>query len=207
MKFLKIIYFLIIASFVFTGCKNKDAQKEVTTETITSDTKELVLNISGMTCEIGCAKYIQSKLSKQEGVTDAKVIFNDSTAVVKYNPAKTNKASLVSLVNGLADNMYTATESKISACKKVCCKGKKNCTSDKKTCALDTKKGCCKDMKNGVSDKKTCPANAEKGCCKDKKDCAKDKKTCTADAEKGCCKDMKTKICATNCEKECCSEA
>ncbi|WP_240614789.1 hypothetical protein [Polaribacter filamentus] len=31
-----------------------------------------------MTSEIGCAKTIQSKLSKKEGVLGAKVIFTDS---------------------------------------------------------------------------------------------------------------------------------
>lgn len=208
MKFQNIIYSLIFASFVFIGCKNED-KKEITTdakEIVSANTKELAINISGMTCEIGCAKYIQSKLSKEEGVIDANVVFTDSLATVKYDASKTNKASLISLVNGLADNMYTATEGKSCAGKKTscsetkkdCCKGEKEaCAKDKKTSCSGTKKGCCKE-------KKACTADAKKDCCKgEKKACATDK-SCAASCEKEGCKTKEAKACASTCEKACC---
>ncbi len=167
MKFQNLIYSLIFASFIFIGCKNED-KKETTTDTkevVSANTKELAINISGMTCEVGCAKYIQSKLSKEDGVINANVVFTDSIATVKYDASKTNKASLISLVNSLADNMYTATETK--ACdkdaKKACCKGeKKACSKDKKSCAADCKKNCCKGEKKLSS---ACNVDCKKECC------------------------------------------
>jgi len=192
MKLYKIIFSLALASFAFIGCKNNETKKEeVQKKIVTANTKELALNISGMTCEIGCAKFIQSKLSKEVGVLDAKVIFNDSTAVVKYDASKTNKASLLSLVNGLADNMYTATEGKIGG--------------SKKACDADGKKDCCKDKKVSASGEKACDGANKKDCCKEKE--VKQVKACAGgDCKKDCCGESnEAKVCAQECKKECCA--
>ena len=185
MKFQKIIFALAIATFVFIGCKN-DAKKEVVNETkqeviASTDAKEIAISISGMTCEIGCAKFIQSKLSKKEGVLDAKVVFNDSIATIKYDGAKTNKASIISFVNGLADNMYKATEAKSSS-------------ADKKTSSVDVKKDCCvgKDTKACTGDKKACSADSNKQTNK-----------CSTDCKMACCTEKKA--CNTDCKKDCCT--
>ena len=50
--------------------------------------QNISLAISGMTCEIGCAKTIQSKLSKKEGVLNANVIFKDSIATIEFEQIK-----------------------------------------------------------------------------------------------------------------------
>jgi len=102
MKIQKIIYSLVIACFVFTGCKQE--VKEVKTENVS-------LAISGMTCEIGCAKTIQSKLSKKEGVLNAKVIFNDSIANIEFDANTTSKNDLIAFVSGIAGGeLYKASE-------------------------------------------------------------------------------------------------
>ena len=69
--------------------------------------------VSGMTCEIGCAKTIQSKLSKKEGVTDAIVVFSDSTATVSFDSSKTSTTDISSFISGIAGgDAYTASELK-----------------------------------------------------------------------------------------------
>jgi copper chaperone CopZ len=55
-----------------------------------------------MTCEIGCAKTIQSKLSKKAGITSAKVVFTDSIAMVEYNASAISQEEITSFVNGIA---------------------------------------------------------------------------------------------------------
>ena len=68
------------------------------------------LAISGMTCEIGCAKTIQSKLSKKEGVAEAKVQFSDSLATIKFDVSKTSPEDLTSFINGIAGgSVYKAS--------------------------------------------------------------------------------------------------
>ena len=92
MKTHRILFILTLASFIFFACKNKEQKVE-----------QANFAISGMTCEIGCAKIIASKLSKKEGILEANVIFKDSTAVVKFDANKTNKKDLIALIDGIAD--------------------------------------------------------------------------------------------------------
>ncbi|MGY0407862.1 MAG: heavy-metal-associated domain-containing protein [Polaribacter sp.] len=114
----KIILAFVIACFVITGCK-KDAKKvDTKTETIAANMQTVALNISGMTCEIGCARTIQSKLSKKDGVAEAKVIFKDSIATIKFDANKTSKKELIAFVDGISGgDIYTASETtkKVSA--------------------------------------------------------------------------------------------
>ena len=101
MKIKKIFFAIAIACFMITGCKeNKEVKKE-----------NISLAISGMSCEIGCAKTIQSKLSKKEGVLAAKVIFTDSIATIEFDANTTSKKDLIAFVDGIAGgNLYKASE-------------------------------------------------------------------------------------------------
>ena len=57
-------------------------------------------NIEGMTCAIGCAKTIEKKLAKMDGVMSAKVDFEKKLAQVEYDESIVN---LVSLENKVAE--------------------------------------------------------------------------------------------------------
>jgi len=142
MKIQKIVFSIAIASLMLIGCKN-----EIKKETLPANTQNVTLSISGMTCEIGCAKTIQSKLSKKEGVLDANVIFKDSIATIAFNPNKTSQKELIAFVEGIAGgDFYKASLASKKACKLAC--DKECCTANKK-----------KDIK------KECLANCKKACC------------------------------------------
>ena len=100
----KLFFSIAIACFILTGCKeNKEIKKE-----------RVILAISGMTCEIGCAKTIQSKLSKKEGVLAAKVVFIDSIATIEFDGNTTSKKDLITFVEGIAGgDLYKASENQI----------------------------------------------------------------------------------------------
>jgi mercuric ion binding protein len=148
MKIQKIIFSIAIACFILTGCGN-EASKEMKKENVS-------LAISGMTCEIGCAKTIQSKLSKKEGVLDAKVVFTDSIASIEFDANKTSKEDLIAFVSGIAGGqLYKASESsnkadttvKTHVCSDTC---KESCQmkADKTACKEDCKMACCADKKS-----------------------------------------------------------
>jgi copper chaperone CopZ len=146
MKTKNLIFSITIACFVLVGCKN-----EVKKEVLPVKKENVSLAISGMTCEIGCAKTIQSKLSKKEGVIEAKVIFNDSIANIEFDANTTSKKDLIAFVDGIAGgNMYKAA-----------------ITSKKEAhnCSATCKKEC--DTKKGV--KKECKENCKMACCTAKK--------------------------------------
>tara|TARA_B110000091_G_scaffold200865_1_gene231965 strand:- start:794 stop:1210 length:417 start_codon:yes stop_codon:yes gene_type:complete len=137
MKVQKFIFALLIACFALTSC-----QKEIKRENVS-------LAISGMTCEIGCAKTIQSKLTKMEGVLAAKVVFTDSIATVEFDANTLSKKDLIAFVDGIAGgDLYTASEisNKKHTCSDACktaCKMMETKTSCKEDCYMD----CCKDKK------------------------------------------------------------
>jgi len=104
----------VLAAFTFSSCKKevKTVEKQEAPQELAEAKLETVsLNISGMSCEIGCAKTIQSKLSKKDGVAKAKVIFSDSIATVEFDANKTSSKDLITFINGIAGgDLYTASE-------------------------------------------------------------------------------------------------
>lgn len=112
-------YILIISLFLLSfSCNNN--QKTTTKKTLTK--KEIQqtplfakneFNIKGMTCEIGCARLIQSKLSKLDGVKDVKVIFKDSLGQIEYDKNKLSFNTIEKTVNNIADGtLYKITSNK-----------------------------------------------------------------------------------------------
>jgi len=101
-KILNIFLSVILFTAIFVSCdKSKDQKntpEEKQTEIAEADVKTVQLEIEGMTCEIGCAKLIQSKLYKTDGVSFAEVHFADSSGVVSYAATRVSEKDLVQVV-------------------------------------------------------------------------------------------------------------
>ena len=114
-----IFLLLAISALLIISCSVNDEKGK--TKDIKSDVLQIAkmetvsLAISGMTCEIGCAKSIQSKLSKKEGVAAAVVVFTDSIATITFDSNKTSAENLSSFITGIAGgNLYTASEIRLN---------------------------------------------------------------------------------------------
>lgn len=59
-----------------------------------SGTKTVTLSVSGMSCP-GCAITVKKSLTRVEGVSDAKVSFEKSEALVTFDDAKTSVDALL----------------------------------------------------------------------------------------------------------------
>jgi len=182
MKILKSIFLVGFVTFFATNCKNNTAPEVIAVEVepVTENIAELDPNaiytkteftIDGMTCEIGCAKTIQKKLTKMEGVKFASVDFDRKLAMVEYNEAKVTSTSLEETVTKVADiykvsdmktvdAFSTVSEQTNKECNKDCCKGKTD--EEKANC----KKACCSST--GSANKKACAADCKKTCCANK---------------------------------------
>jgi mercuric ion binding protein len=162
MNTLKNILALALLVLLATNCKNETKAEVKTIEIEATDVAEKTLDpnakyakaeftIDGMTCAIGCAKTIESKISKMEGVKSATVDFDRKLAMVEYNEATVTPTLLESTVTGVADsykvsNMktvgdFSAKKSCDKDCKKACCANKTE--AEKTACAADCKKACC----------------------------------------------------------------
>ena len=110
-----IFLLLAISALLIISCSINDEKgktKDLKSDVLQMAKMETVsLAISGMTCQIGCAKAIQSKLSKKEGVAAAVVVFTDSIATITFDSNKTSAENLSSFITGIAGgNLYTASE-------------------------------------------------------------------------------------------------
>ncbi len=165
----KVFSILIAVLFLAVSCKSEVKKEEVK------------FKISGMVCEIGCAKTIATKLYQQEGVLKANVVFKDSLATVEFDANKTNKTKIMNIVKGLAGGQY-------KTCDIATCKNMASCSA-KKQCKEDCKKPCCANKDNVCHEPvKKCEPNCTKPCCANK---ATKKEGCKANCTKPCCTDKK----------------
>ena len=174
MKTLKNILAIGFIALVIFNCKNESQPevKTVETETAAETTKaELDPNatyakaefkIEGMTCAMGCAKTIEKKIAKMEGVKSASVDFDRQLAMVEYDEAKVTPATLESTVISVGD-VYKVKDMKtvesfttVKSCDKACCKDKT--AEEKAACKMD----CCKESE---AKKMACAKDCKKACC------------------------------------------
>ena len=71
---------------------------------IEDELSEASFSISGMMCKLGCAKAIETNLSKMEGVHKASVDFESSLATVLYNSSILKIDDLVQTVTDTGDS-------------------------------------------------------------------------------------------------------
>ncbi|MFC4722730.1 heavy-metal-associated domain-containing protein [Geojedonia litorea] len=110
MNTFKNILLIVVTFTLVVACKN-EAKPEI--KTIETNETSMVANtvdhdavyakaefgIEGMSCAIGCAKTIEKKLAKLDGVKSVKVDFSKELAMVEYDQAKITPATLTATVS------------------------------------------------------------------------------------------------------------
>lgn len=113
MEFLKNILSVTFILIILSSCM-KDKKAEIKTINISSEKinqkldpnavySKAEFNIKGMTCEMGCAKTIEKKLAKMDGVKSANVDFKNELASVEFDVAKLNTSSITKAVSQVSD--------------------------------------------------------------------------------------------------------
>jgi copper chaperone CopZ len=75
--------------------------------------KHIQVKIIGMTCEIGCARIIESKISKLSGVKFSKVDFAKSIGQFSFDPKITSTEKIITKINGIGGgNLYKVIDYK-----------------------------------------------------------------------------------------------
>lgn len=98
MKF-RIIVLLFTLVLFSCGKSTKDESTKTTAENV----QTVSVDIGGMTCQMGCAKLIESKLAKKEGVKNAKVTFKDSVGVISFDSSVISQKEIVNTIEKIAD--------------------------------------------------------------------------------------------------------
>ena len=113
MKTLRNTFVVALIAIVAASCGSKQEQ----TEPITNDSYEtntaLTVSIEGMTCAVGCAKTIQSKIAEIPGVTFSTVDFEANEGLFKYDANTVSEDEILNTITGLADGQYKPTVVKV----------------------------------------------------------------------------------------------
>lgn len=110
-----IVSIILIALVVFSCNTSKKESliesSEVKNEEVAANYKSIEMDIEGMTCEIGCARTIQSKLSKIDGVTYSKVNFETKKGQFTFDENKVDKETLLNKIEGIGGgDLYKVTK-------------------------------------------------------------------------------------------------
>ncbi|WP_293870694.1 heavy metal-associated domain-containing protein [Flavobacterium sp.] len=124
MNFTKSIVTFGLASIVLLSCKNATSKPALgTSSEATSISKKessvvakpetASFKIDGMTCAIGCAKTIETKLAKMGGVQKATVDFDKKKATVVFDAAVLTPEKITKAVESTGDGeTYKVSEMK-----------------------------------------------------------------------------------------------
>lgn len=119
MKILKSIAIFAFVSIFTISCKKEETNNHTNTtvENVIPENAKLEtasLTIEGMTCEIGCAKTIESKLANTPGVKEATVNFEEKIAKVTFDSNQQNVVSLTKTIEDVAGgDTYKVSQSEI----------------------------------------------------------------------------------------------
>lgn len=106
MKIINKILFVVVLSIFFISCGNDKTEAEkneaVAEKVLAENLKNVEVQIKGMTCEIGCARLIQSKLYKADGVKFAKVSFADSIGNITYDANRISETEIKNVIQKVA---------------------------------------------------------------------------------------------------------
>jgi Cu+-exporting ATPase len=98
---------LAILMLFFISCDSKKSEKpnkmESSEQKLTAeDPHQVQVAIKGMTCEIGCARLIQSKLYKADGISYANISFADSSGVIRFDQNRINEDEIKQIIERTA---------------------------------------------------------------------------------------------------------
>ena len=70
----------------------------------------LHLKINGMHCQSGCANGIDAMLKEQQGIIKSKTSFDQSSAVIEYDPILVSEEEIINLITDRGFEVEVFTE-------------------------------------------------------------------------------------------------
>jgi Cu+-exporting ATPase len=114
----KSIFLLGIVALLSVACNQEPKQleiptasesKEVESKDILAENKvEVNMEVEGMTCAMGCAKFIEEKVGGLSGVVLSQVNFKEKTAHFTFDKTQTSTEEIEEYINNIHDGIYKA---------------------------------------------------------------------------------------------------
>ena len=112
-KLFKLTIPLLSILVLILNCKQNKEAEIISVDTANSQTQiektqadllnyaTATFTIKGMSCEMGCARAIENKLSKLDGMSRASVNFKEEMATVEFDADKVDETLIISTVNSV----------------------------------------------------------------------------------------------------------
>ena len=104
--------------FLLIGCGQSNSFEYKEEVLAVADTKAEI-TIDGMSCQAGCAAYIDEELEKVSGVVSADVSFENKLASITYDNSLISEHDIVSAINSLKDSAYSVASVDVEILKTV----------------------------------------------------------------------------------------
>ena len=115
---LKLFITPLLLVFLLIGCGQSNSSEYKEEVLAVADTKA-EMTIDGMTCQVGCAAYIDEELEKVSGVVCADVSFENKLASITYDNSLISEHDIVSAINSLKDSAYSVASVDVEILKAV----------------------------------------------------------------------------------------
>ena len=107
---------LLVLLLIGCGQSNSSEYKE---EVLAVADTKVEMIIDGMSCQVGCADYIDEELEKVSGVVSADVSFENKLASITYDNSLISEHDIVSAINSLKDSAYSVSSVDVEILKTV----------------------------------------------------------------------------------------
>ncbi len=120
MKLIKYALVLALTSISLFSCKENDTKNaEITTEKaaiVMAKPQTATMTIDGMMCPDGCAKVIEGKLGRLDGVAEAKVDYESKVATITFDGDVQNVENMTKMIEGIGDGtLYQVSNKSVTA--------------------------------------------------------------------------------------------
>ena len=115
---LKLFITPLLLVFLLIGCGQSNSSQYKEEVLAVADTKAEI-TIDGMSCQVGCAAYIDEELEKVCGVVSADVSFENKLASIIYDNSLISEYDIISAINSMKDSTYSVVSLDVEILKKV----------------------------------------------------------------------------------------
>ena len=85
------------------------SEKSEKKEVLAENKVEVKMEVEGMTCAMGCAKYIEDKVGGMNGIVASKVDFDEKIATFEFDKTATSPEAIQEFISNIHEGQYKAT--------------------------------------------------------------------------------------------------
>ena len=111
-----VVSLFVLASMLLGACeptadssKNESKKVKGKTEVLAENKSSVKMEIEGMVCAMGCAKYIEDKVADLDGILTSKVNFEAGIATFEFDKTVLSAKGIQQFINEIHDGQYKAT--------------------------------------------------------------------------------------------------